>query len=37
MAPEIEEAIVHMRKVLEERTDPELKYAFIGARPSAPS
>jgi hypothetical protein len=31
MAPEIEEAIVRIRKVLEERTDPELKYAFIGA------
>ena len=31
MAPEVEEAIVRIRKVLEERTDPELKYAFIGA------
>lgn len=28
---EIETAIVRIRKVLEERTDPELKYAFIGA------
>jgi transposase InsO family protein len=31
MAPEVEEAIVRIRKVLEEQTDPELKYAFIGA------
>jgi transposase InsO family protein len=31
MRPEIEEAIVRIRKVLEEQTDPELKYAFIGA------
>jgi len=31
MKPEIEEAIVRIRKILEERTDPELKYAFIGA------
>lgn len=31
MRPEVEEAIVRIRKVLEERTDPELKYAFIGA------
>ena len=28
---EIEEAIVRIRKVLEERGDPELKYAFVGA------
>jgi len=27
----VEEAIVRVRKILEERTDPELKYAFIGA------
>lgn len=27
----VEEAIVRIRKILEERTDPELKYAFIGA------
>jgi putative transposase len=31
MRSEIEEAIVRIRKVLEERSDPELKYAFIGA------
>lgn len=31
MRPEVEEAIVRIRKVLEEQTDPELKYAFIGA------
>ena len=31
MKLEIEEAIVRIRKVLEERSDPELKYAFIGA------
>jgi len=31
MRLEIEEAIVRIRKVLEERSDPELKYAFIGA------
>jgi len=31
MALKVEEAIVRIRKVLEERTDPELKYAFIGA------
>lgn len=31
MRLEIEEAIVRIRKVLEEQTDPELKYAFIGA------
>ena len=31
MPLEVEEAIVRIRKVLEERTDPELKYAFIGA------
>lgn len=30
-ALEIEEAIVRIRRVLEDRTDPELKYAFIGA------
>jgi putative transposase len=29
--PEIEAAIVRIRKVLKERSDPELKYAFIGA------
>lgn len=28
---EVEEAIERVRKTLEERTDPELKYAFIGA------
>ena len=27
----MEDAIVRIRKVLEERSDPELKYAFIGA------
>jgi putative transposase len=27
----VEEAIARIRKILEERTDPELKYAFIGA------
>lgn len=31
MKPEIEEAIVRIRHILEERSDPELKYAFIGA------
>lgn len=31
MALEVEEAIGRIRKVLEERSDPELKYAFIGA------
>jgi transposase InsO family protein len=31
MRSEIEEAVVRIRKVLEERSDPELKYAFIGA------
>lgn len=30
-ALEIEEAIVRIRQVLVDRTDPELKYAFIGA------
>jgi putative transposase len=31
MKPEIEEATVRIRRILAERTDPELKYAFIGA------
>ncbi len=31
MPLDVEEAIERIRKILEERTDPELKYAFIGA------
>jgi transposase InsO family protein len=31
MPQAVEDAIVRIRRILEERTDPELKYAFIGA------